>query len=131
LKYGTNKKASVILFDVNETLLDMTPVKKKVNNILDSKRGFRIWFGMLLQYSLVDNSTSNYHDFATIASATLYMAAVVLGEEIEEDEKQVVLALMKQLKAHHSVKKGLQLKKRRLPFGYFNQLAYTNAYCTI
>ncbi len=52
-----NKKPSVILFDVNETLMDMSPLKKKVNDVLDSKRGFRIWFGMLLQYSLVDNST--------------------------------------------------------------------------
>ncbi len=43
-----NKKPSVILFDVNETLMDMSPLKKKVNDMLDSKRGFNIW--------LTDNS---------------------------------------------------------------------------
>jgi len=48
-------KPSVIIFDVNETLLDMSPLQKKVNTLLGSKRGFRIWFGLLLQYSLVDN----------------------------------------------------------------------------
>lgn len=106
-----NKKPSVILFDVNETLLDMSPLKKKVNNILNSKRGFRIWFGMLLQYSLVDNCTGQYHDFSTIADATLAMAAKALEKEIEEDEKKEALALMKNLSAYADVEKGLKLLK--------------------
>jgi len=103
-----NKKPSVILFDVNETLMDMSPLKKKVNDILDSKRGFRIWFGMLLQYSLVDNCTGQYHDFSTIADATLDMAAKALEKEIEEDEKKEALALMKKLSAYADVEKGLK-----------------------
>ncbi len=106
-----NKKPSVILFDVNETLLDMSPLKKKVNNILNSKRGFRIWFGMLLQYSLVDNCTGQYHDFSTIADATLDMAAKALEKEIEEDEKKEALALLKKLSAYADVEKGLKLLK--------------------
>lgn len=105
------KKPSVILFDVNETLMDMSPLKKKVNNILDSKRGFRIWFGMLLQYSLVDNCTGSYHDFSTIADATLDMAAKALEKEIEEGEKKEALALMKTLTAYPDVEKGLRLLK--------------------
>lgn len=36
----------VIVFDVNETLLDMTPLKKAVNALLQEEQGFRIWFGM-------------------------------------------------------------------------------------
>lgn len=107
-----NKKPSVILFDVNETLMDMSPLKKKVNNILGSKRGFRIWFGMLLQYSLVDNCTGEYHDFSTIAGATLDMAAKALQKEIKEDEKKVTLALMKKLSAYTDVKEGLKLLKQ-------------------
>jgi 2-haloacid dehalogenase len=107
-----NKKPSVILFDVNETLMDMSPLKKKVNNILNSKRGFRIWFGMLLQYSLVENCTGQYHDFSAIASATLDMAAKALQKEIGEDEKKEALALMKKLSAHADVEKGLKLLKK-------------------
>lgn len=107
-----NKKPSVILFDVNETLMDMTPLKKKVNDMLDSKRGFRLWFGMLLQYSLVDNCTGQYHDFSTIANATLDMTAKALQKEIEEDEKKEALALMKKLSAYSDVKEGLKLLKQ-------------------
>ncbi len=85
------KKPSVILFDVNETLLDMSPLKEKVNKLLNSKRGFRIWFGMLLQYSLVDNCTGDYHDFSTIADATLDKAAKALETPMNAGQKQEAL----------------------------------------
>lgn len=101
----------VILFDVNETLMDMSPLKKKLNKLLDSKRGFRIWFGMLLQYSLVDNSTGQYHDFATIGNAVLDMAATAMGQKLVEKKKKEVLALMKQLEAHADIKEGLMMLK--------------------
>lgn len=104
-------KPTIILFDVNETLLDLTPLKKKVNNMLDSKRGFRIWFGMLLQYSLVDNSINHYHNFSTIGSAALGMAAKSLGQEIDEDEKKEALSLMKKISAYEDVPQGLKLLK--------------------
>ena len=108
---NSTTKPKVILFDVNETLLDMTPVKKKVNSVLDSKRGFRIWFGMLLQYSLVDNCTGDYHDFTQIGGAALQMAAAALEEEIDEDEKAEVLTLMNSLEPYPDVEEGLQQLK--------------------
>lgn len=104
-------KPSVILFDVNETLLNMSPLKKRVNAILGSKRGFRIWFGMLLQYSLVDNSTGQYHDFTTIASATLDMAARALDTTIDKEKKEKTLAIIRVLPAYGEVPKGLNLLK--------------------
>jgi len=83
-----NIKPSVIIFDVNETLLDMSPLKKKINSLLNSSKGFRIWFGMLLQYSLVDNCTGSYHDFLSIANATLDMTAKALKTDVDENEKR-------------------------------------------
>jgi 2-haloacid dehalogenase len=104
-----NSETSVIIFDVNETLLDMSPMKKKINSLLGSKRGFRIWFGLLLQYSLVENSTGEYHDFTTIANSTIDMAAKALKANIEEEEKTEALALMKQLPAYPDVEEGLEM----------------------
>ena len=106
-----NTKPSVIIFDVNETLLDMSPLKNKINGLLGSNKGFRIWFGMLLQYSLVDNCTHNYHDFSAIADATLDMAAKALKTEIEEKEKKEALQTIKDLSAYDDVPKGLQKLK--------------------
>lgn len=102
----------VILFDVNETLLDMSALKKKINSLLNSSKGFRIWFGMLLHYSLVDNCTNNYHDFSAIAEATLDMAAKALEAEIDQKEKKEALQTIKELSAYDDVPKGLkQLKE--------------------
>ena len=101
----------VILFDVNETLLDMSALKKKINSLLGSSKGFRIWFGMLLQYSLVDNCTNNYHDFSAIADAALDMAAKALKVEIDQKEKKDALQTIKELSAYDDVPKGLQLLK--------------------
>jgi 2-haloacid dehalogenase len=101
----------IILFDVNETLLDMAPLKKKINSLLNSTKGFRIWFGMLLQYSLVDNCTNNYHDFSAIADAALDMAAKALKAEIDQKEKKEALQTIKELSAYDDVPKGLQLLK--------------------
>ena len=106
-----NQTKPVIIFDVNETLMDMTPLKKKINVLLDSGKGFRIWFGMLLHYSLVDNSTNNYHDFSELANATLDMAAVALNVTIKNKDKNEALQTIKQLSAYNDVLKGLQLLK--------------------
>lgn len=104
-------KPSVVLFDVNETLLDMTPLKKKINKLLKSKRGFKLWFTMLLQYSLVDNCTNQYHDFPAIGNATLKMAAKSLKEVITEEDIKEALSTINELPAHADVKEGLNLLK--------------------
>jgi 2-haloacid dehalogenase len=105
------KTKPVLIFDVNETLLDMTPLKKSVNALLDNEQGFRIWFGMLLHYSTVSNSINEYHDFGTIAGATLTMAATSMNKKVNEDEIKEALSTIKTLQAYPDVEKGLQLLK--------------------
>ena len=106
-----NTTKPVIIFDVNETLLDMTPLKKKINALLDSNKGFRIWFGMLLHYSLVDNCTNNYHNFTDLADATLEMAAKALKADVAPEKRKEALQTIKQLTAYDDVPNGLQLLK--------------------
>ncbi len=103
-----NNHKPVILFDVNETLLDMTPIKERINTILDHTDAFRIWFGLLLQYSLVANNTANYRDFPTIAGATLNMVAESFGLSIDDETKKSVLGLMTHLTAYPDVEPGLK-----------------------
>jgi len=105
------KNKPVLVFDVNETLLDMDPLKKSVNALVDNEEGFRIWFGMLLHYSIVSNSIKEYHDFSTIAAATLAMAATSMDKKVNEDEIKETLSIIKTLKAYPNVEQGLQLLK--------------------
>ncbi|CAM3092263.1 haloacid dehalogenase type II [Flavobacterium frigoris] len=106
-----HKNKPVLVFDVNETLLDMTPLKISVNALLGNEQGFRIWFGMLLHYSTVSNSINEYYDFSTIAAATLGMAATSMNKKIDEDEIKEALSTIKTLEAYPDVKNGLKLLK--------------------
>ncbi|WP_295178102.1 hypothetical protein [uncultured Christiangramia sp.] len=42
-----------LIFDVNETLLDLSPLKESINKALGIEYAADIWFAELLQYSLV------------------------------------------------------------------------------
>ncbi|WP_209550170.1 haloacid dehalogenase type II [Flavobacterium sp. CG_23.5] len=105
------KSKPVIIFDVNETLLDMSPLKKSINTLLGNEQGFRIWFGMLLLYSTVSNSINEYHDFGTIAAATLAMAATSMNKKVNEDEIKEALSTILTLQAYPDVEKGLKFLK--------------------
>lgn len=105
------KLKPVLVFDVNETLLDMTPLKTAVNTLLNEEQGFRIWFGMLLHYSTVSNSIKEYHNFTTIAATTLEMAAKSMNKKVNEEEIKDTLAIIKSLQSYPDVIKGLQLLK--------------------
>tara|TARA_R110000868_G_scaffold81946_2_gene231727 strand:+ start:38541 stop:39224 length:684 start_codon:yes stop_codon:yes gene_type:complete len=108
---NTQKSKPVLVFDVNETLLDMAPLKKSVNALLGDEQGFRIWFGMLLHHSLVDNCVNDYHNFSTIAAATLSMTATSMKRKVNEDEIKEALSQIKTLEAYPDVEKGLKLLK--------------------
>jgi 2-haloacid dehalogenase len=105
------RKKPVLVFDVNETLLNMSPLKKAVIALLEDEQGFRIWFGMLLHYSTVSNHIGQYHNFSTIAAATLDMAALSLHKKVTEDQIKETLSIITSLKAYPDVIKGLQLLK--------------------
>lgn len=105
------KNKPVLVFDVNETLLDMTPLKKAINTLLNEEQGFRIWFGMLLHYSTVSNNIDEYHDFTTIAATTLKMAATSMDKKVTNEAIKETLSIIKSLQTYPDVIKGLQLLK--------------------
>ena len=99
-------RPKVILFDVYGTLLDMRDVENRLNRILDSKRGYLIWFEMFMQYCFVDNCTDQFNDFNAIAEATMHMTARALGGEIDSDQIRSVLDLLKQVPLHEGMQAG-------------------------
>lgn len=96
----------VLLFDIYGTLLNMGDIKRKVNRLLDTKRGYIIWSEMLLHYSLVDNATQ-FHPFTDIASAAMKMAAKELGIQTTTGDFEEVMEALKHLPIHENVQEGL------------------------
>ena len=53
-------KPKVVFFDVNETLLDLSPVKKQIGIALGGREDLlSLWFTTMLQYSLVVSNVTN------------------------------------------------------------------------
>jgi len=100
-------KPQVIVLDVYETLLDMSDTERRVNSMLDSKRGYILWFELFMQYCFVDNCTVQFNDFNLIAKATMQMAAHKLNRIVSEYEIDNVLETLKQLPVHEGVQQGL------------------------
>lgn len=100
-------KPSVLLLDVYETLLDMDDFEHKVNNIMDSKRGYVLWFEMCMQYCFVSNCISNFQPFLEIAKATMQMTARTLGTKVSEAAISEVLYMLGHLPIKDDVPKAL------------------------
>ena len=108
MEQSTNHiKPSVILFDVYETLLNMSDIEKRVNHLLDSIRGYRIWFELFMQYCFVDNCTVQFNDFSSIARATMKMAGTMLGHPVREEQINDVLERLKHVPVYEDVPENL------------------------
>jgi 2-haloacid dehalogenase len=97
----------LLIFDVNETLLDLSPVKEKVNKLLGTSYAFEIWFSKLIQFAMVETTTGTYSDFGDIGASTLDMTAQGFSKPISEHDIKTTLSLMTKLQPHPEVLKSL------------------------
>ena len=112
----------LIVFDVYETLLDLQSIRKKINSLLDSKRGYMHWLDLMTQFCLVDNVTGTFHNFLTIAEATLTMAGKDLGKEINREDADKIIHQL----GHLPVNEGASENLSRLRDAGFRLAAITN-----
>ncbi|WP_159022909.1 haloacid dehalogenase type II [Formosa sp. L2A11] len=103
------KRPKVLFFDVNETLLDLTTMKKSVGDALGGRPDLLpLWFTTMLQYSLVTTVGRQYNDFGVIGAAALQMVAANNGITITETEaKTAILTPLRSIPAHPEVKEAL------------------------
>lgn len=104
-------KPRLLIFDVNETLLDLSGMKARMNEAFDHAFAFTQWFSLLLQYSLVDNVTGQYHNFGEIGKAAFQMTEQMLGKNVPENERDEILQMIRRLPPHPEVEKGLSMLK--------------------
>ena len=63
---------TALIFDVNETLLDLAPLKTSVGKALGGREELvPLWFSTILHYSLVETLTGSYHSLGEIGTASL------------------------------------------------------------
>lgn len=100
-------KPKLLLLDVYETLLDMTPIERMINDLLDSRRAYQFWLERLTQYCFVDNCIDRFNPFREIAKATLQMTAHEFGEKLSPQRCEEIIELLRSLPVKAGVQDGL------------------------
>jgi 2-haloacid dehalogenase len=103
------RRPEVLFFDSNESMLDLSGMKPQVTKALGGRDDLMaLWFTTMLQYSLVDTVTSNYHDFGTIGIACMRMVAQGHGITLSEKNAQEAMMGLRSLPAHQDVPPALK-----------------------
>jgi len=77
----------LIVFDVNETLLDLQAMEATFERIFGAKEAMRLWFANLVMYSVALTMVDSYAPFTDIGSAVLKMLADTRGIRVSDDDK--------------------------------------------
>jgi len=78
----------LIVFDVNETLLDLDAMEPTFERIFGDKSTMRLWFADLILYSAALTVARCYVPFTDIGSAVMTMLADTRGVKIEDRDKK-------------------------------------------
>lgn len=92
-----------IVFDVNETLLDLSGLDPTFEEVFGSAAARREWFAQVLQSALVSVTTGVHRDFATVGRGALAMVAARWNVELSELDRERLLGDMRQLPPHPEV----------------------------
>ena len=93
----------VILFDVNETLLDLRALNPQFEQIFGDTNATSQWFSQLLRSALVATITGAYHDFEKLSGDALDMVAMRRGVALATNDRSRVLDGMRRLPPHPEV----------------------------
>lgn len=98
---------SVLVFDVNETLIDIDSITPVFERIFGNPGVTRTWFGQLVTYSMTVTASGHYVDFFTLGQGLLRMLATIRGVDMSDDDEDALKHAMLTMPAHPDVADGL------------------------
>jgi 2-haloacid dehalogenase len=108
-------KPELLVFDVNETLLDMSPLRIDFEDVFGTGDALGEWFARLLHGSLVSNQLEDYRAFGVIGVEALMQVAERRGINLDESTATEIVTRLAILPAHLDVIPALE---RFLDAGY-------------
>jgi 2-haloacid dehalogenase len=112
-----------VLFDINETVLDLSSLKPKFKAAYGDESVMDTWFSMLLHTSTVCALTGTKADFATLARTMLEAIAARMRVELPEATRADMLSSFACLPAHADIEPALI----RLRSAGYRTVAFTNS----
>ena len=113
----------VIVFDVNETLLDLRALKPQFERVFGDGDVLYRWFGQVLQSALLTVVTGPYSDFGKLLAAPHGMVAARDGIALTDADARAILGAMRTSAAPRCAAGDSAAQGRRLPPGGADQLA--------
>ena len=117
------KRERVLVFDVNETLLDLAALDPHFARVFGDAAVRREWFATMLQSALLLTITGPYFDFGSHFRAALALTAEKRGVTVAEADEKSILGEVRKLPAHPEVRESLG----RLRDAGFRIAALTNS----
>ena len=113
----------IIVFDVNETLLDVSALAPQFERTFGDRAALQEWFTNVVLYSQTLTIAGPYSDFSAIARACLDMMAQARGVALEPSDRDEILRGFVSLPAHPDVRTSLE----RLAAAGFRLVTLTNS----
>lgn len=114
---------ATIVFDVNETLLDLRALDGLFARHFCDGSVRRLWFAQVLQSALVSTVLDEYRDFGVMGAAALEIISARLGTPLSAEASHEILDAMRALPAHPEAQGAL----RRLKEYGFRLATLTNS----
>lgn len=108
-------RPSVVVFDVNETLLDLAPLAVDFEDVFGSPAPMGEWFARMLHGSLLSNLLDDYRNFGVIGVEALLLVAERHGVALDEATATEIVTRLAILPVHLDVIPALE---RLLDVGY-------------
>lgn len=112
-----------LVFDVIETLLDLSALDPLFVAAFGTAQARTMWFNQMLQSALVATITETYRPFDELGRAALQMTAQRLNRPVSDEQMKSIGGAMRELPPHPDVRNGLS----RLRDGGFRLAALTNS----
>lgn len=103
---------SVLVFDVNETLIDIESMEPFFERLFGDRKILREWFNQLILYSNVVTLAGYYEAFTTLGQGVLQMLGISYRVSIEPTDAEELRTRMLSMPAHKEVSEGLRLLKK-------------------
>jgi 2-haloacid dehalogenase len=118
-----SRKITVLVFDVNETLLDIESLNPFFSRLFHDEHAMREWFSQLVLYSQAITLAGCYVSFSELAVGTLRMIGTIRNIQISEHDSEELKLGVRNLPAHPEVAGALS----RLSEAGFRLVTLTNS----
>ncbi len=99
---------SVLVFDVNETLIDIESLAPHFDRVFGDRDALREWFGQLIMYSMTLTMSNTYVAFPSLAQGVLRMTAEIHDVRVDDDVLQAFAEGLRNMPPHPDVADGLR-----------------------